>query len=281
MAKPVCAVTGASGYVGSRLAAALEADFEVVALGRKAGPAGIAWSLTQSQSIAASLRERGVQALVHVAWDFSHPRPAENWSANVDGSLRLLRDAQQAGVEHLVFISSISAFEGAESAYGKSKLAVEKAFQAAGGTTVRPGLVWGDSPGGMFGSIRAQVSKGGTVPTIGDGRYPQYLVHEEDLCEAVRRVVVSGEFAGQCLTFAHPKVWLLRDLVLNLAQREGKQVKLLEVPWRLIYTGLKTAETLGLKLHFRSDSVLSLVKQNRSPKFDAERPVMLRPYAGS
>jgi nucleoside-diphosphate-sugar epimerase len=278
MGKPVCAVTGASGYVGSRIAAALAADFELVALGRKAVPGGILWSLTDQRSIAAELRQRGVQALVHVAWDFSHPKPAENWSANVDGSLRLLRDAKEAGVERLVFISSISAFEGAESAYGKSKLAVEKGFQAVGGTAIRPGLVWGDSPGGMFGSIRTQVSKGGAVPTIGDGRYPQYLVHEDDLCEAVRRVAASGEFAGKVLTIAHPKVWLLRDLVLDLAQQEGKQVKLLEVPWRLIYTGLKTAETLGLKLNFRSDSVLSLVKQNRSPKFDAEHPVLLRAY---
>jgi nucleoside-diphosphate-sugar epimerase len=280
MGKSVCGVTGASGYVGSRIAAALAGDFDVVALGRKAAPAGIAWSLTDGRSIAAELEARGVEALVHVAWDFGRPKPTENWAANVDGSLRLLRDAKAAGVERLLFISSISSFEGAESAYGKSKLAVEQAFQAAGGTAIRPGLVWGDSPGGMFGSIRAQVAKGGMVPTIGDGKYPQYLVHEDDLVEAVRRVLVSGDFAGECLTIAHPKVWLLRDLVLHLAEKEGKQVKLLEVPWRLIYCGLKTAETLGLKLNFRSDSVLSLVRQNKAPKFDAERPVELRAYTG-
>ena len=267
-----CAVTGATGYVGSRMASALAAEFDIVPMGRSVGAEGIRWQMDTAQDVTAEFRSRNVTVLLHSAWDFTQPKAAVNWQSNVEGSRRLIAAAQAAGVQQIVFISTISAFEGARSQYGKSKLAVEQMVLAAGGTVIRPGLVWGERPGGMFGSLRQQVSKGGIVPTIGDGRYPQYLVHEDDLAALVLRAA-KGEFAGRVLTVANPKPWLLRDLILRMAAEEGKTVKLVGVPWRVIYTALKTAETLGLKLGFRSDSVISLVYQDPAPKIATDLPV--------
>jgi nucleoside-diphosphate-sugar epimerase len=274
-----CAVTGAKGYVGSRIASALTADWNVVPMGRSVGEDGIQWTL-QSTSVESQLRAHGVTALVHSAWDFNHPKASENWQTNVEGTRRLLEAAQAAGVTRIVFVSSVSSFEGARSEYGKSKLAVEKLVVAAGGTVIRPGLVWGDRPGGMFGSLKQQVSKGGLVPMIGSGRYPQYLVHEDDLAEAVRRALhpdTADAFAGRVLTVAHPQGWLLRDLIQGIADKEGKSIKLVSVPWRLVYSALKLAETLGVKMGFRSDSLLGLVYHNRNPQFSGDVPV--RPFA--
>jgi len=271
----VCAITGATGYVGSRIAAGLALDFEVVPMGRDAGPEGIRWTF-DSLSIEAELCARGVTVLVHSAWDFGHPKAARNWAVNVEGSRRLIAAAQAAGVERIVFISTISSFDGARSDYGKSKLAVERMALEAGGMVIRPGLVWGERAGGMFGSLKQQVSKGGIVPMIGSGRYPQYLVHEDDLAEAVGRVAntaTAGEFAGRVFTVAHPQGWLLRDLILGIAAKKGKAVKLLSVPWRLVYATLKTAETLGVQLGFRSDSLISLIYHDRQPAFSGEFPV--------
>ena len=270
--RTVCAVTGATGYVGSRIASALAAEVDVVSMGRSVGVEGIRWQMDTVQEVTNELRNRNVTVLVHSAWDFSHPDAAANWQSNVDGSRRLIACADAAGVQQIVFISTISAFEDAQSEYGKSKLAVERTILAAGGTVIRPGLVWGERPGGMFGSLRQQVSKGGIVPVIGDGRYPQYLVHEEDLADVVLRAT-KGEFSGRTVTVAHPKPWLLRDLILRLAADAGKTVRLVGVPWRVIYVGLKTAETLGLKLGFRSDSVVSLVYQDPAPQISTDLPV--------
>jgi nucleoside-diphosphate-sugar epimerase len=275
----VCSVTGANGYVGSRIASALAADFAVVPLGRSAGDDGIRWTF-DSGAIEAELRARGVTALVHSAWDFRHPRASENWTTNVDGTRRLVASFLAAGGKRIVFVSSISSFEGARSEYGKSKLAVERLVLEAGGTVIRPGLVWGDRPGGMFGSLKQQVSKGKWVPMIGTGRYPQYLVHEDDLADAVRRAVdpATGDaFAGRVFTLAHPHGWPLRDLILGIAKKEGKAVELVGVPWRLVYGALKTAEILGVKMGFRSDSLLGLVYHNRTPNFSSEFPA--RPFA--
>jgi len=267
--KPVCAITGVSGYVGSCIGKALAEEFTLLPLGRTPGDTGVLWQFEPEVDVTAALQQRGAKVLVHSAWDFSHPNAKANWQANVEGSRKLIEQARSAGVETIVFISTISAFRDARSEYGKSKLAVEKLVLDAGGTVIRPGLVWGDRPGGMFGALRKQVSKGGLVPVIGDGSYPQYLVHEEDLAAVVLRAA-KGEFAGRTLTVANPRPWPFGDLIHRIAAEQGKSVKLLRVPWRFIYAGLKSAEGAGLKLSFRSDSVISLVYQDPAPAFSTE-----------
>jgi hypothetical protein len=75
------------------------------------------------------------------------------------------------------------------------------------------------------------------------------------------------------LTVANPQGWMLRDLILRMANEVGTKVKLVGVPWPVIYTALKSAETLGVKMGFRSDSVISLVYQNPAPEFSTDVPV--------
>ncbi len=262
--------------MGSRLASALSADFTVVPLSRSAADDGIRWEFGAIDSITKKLRDSGVTTLVHSAWDFSQPKPSRNWQTNVEGSFSLLDDAVAAGVQHIVFISTISAFDGARSEYGKAKLAVEQRVLALGGTVVRPGLVWGDRPGGMFGALRQQTAKGGLVPMIGNGNYPQFLVHEDDLGEIVRRATL-GEFGARVLTVAHPHPWPLKELILRMAREQGTTVRPIGVPSALVHTGLKVGESLGWKLPFRSDSVLSLVYQDPDPRF--ARELDLRPLS--
>ena len=256
--KEACAVTGASGYVGSRLAERLCREFAVITVGRSGD---VKWEF--GMDAAEALRQHEVKVLLHAAWDFTRP------AVSVSGSRKLMEDARASGVERIVFVSTLSAFAGAVSEYGKAKLQVEEMVLGLGGTVIRPGLVWGARPGGMFGSLREQVKRNGVVPVIGNGRYAQYLVHEDDLAEGIARAM-RGEFAGRVLTVAHPKAWMLRDLILRMAEERGTRVRLVGLPWRVVYGGLRLAEVLGAHLGFRADSVLSLVRQDPSPEFSPE-----------
>jgi hypothetical protein len=56
---------------------------------------------------------------------------------------------------------------------------------------------------------------------------------------------------------------------LEIARAQNKQPKFIPLPWRFVWAGLKTAELCGLKLNFRSDSLVSLMHQNPSPDFSA------------
>jgi nucleoside-diphosphate-sugar epimerase len=266
----VCAITGASGYVGSRVAQRLGQDARVVALTRKpAGDADISWSLTSTDDIAPLFRQQRVSVLIHAAWDFSAVTSQEIQRVNVEGSIRLLRMAKAAGVSRIVFISTISAFAGARSLYGKAKLQVESAAAELGGIVLRTGLVFGDSPGGVFGSIRKQVQHQKFIPLIGNGKSPQFLVPEETLAGVVADAV-AGRFdraGGQPITVANPHPWPFRDIVRNLARAQGRKVTLIPLPWPLLYAGLRAGEIVGRKMPFRSDSVISFVYQDPAPDF--------------
>jgi nucleoside-diphosphate-sugar epimerase len=270
MNQRVCALTGANGYVGSAIRRSLEsAGWRVVPLIRHPGPDGISWTLESASGLAGELRARGVTALVHSAWDMNCVKPPEYRRTNLDGSRRLFDEVASAEIRNVVFISTISAFDTAVSLYGRTKLEAEKAASQIHALSIRPGLVWGDSPGGVFGSIEKTVRGASFVPLIGSGDYPQYLVHEDDLGRAIARGLAENWQNGNSgpITIANPQMWKFRDLVLACAARLGRQIKLVSVPWRGVYLALKTAEAAGVRLSFRSDSVLSLVNQNSNPDF--------------
>jgi hypothetical protein len=58
-------------------------------------------------------------------------------------------------------------------------------------------------------------------------------------------------------------------LLEALATAQGRSLTLVPVPWRAVWLALKTAETLGVRLNFRSDSLVSLINQNPHPDFSA------------
>ncbi len=281
MSGGITAVTGASGYVGSIVAAELRRHMPVVAMVRNPRSDGeIAWSLESEQDIVQELRNRGVRNLVHAAWDMRTSNRREMERICVAGSARLFSAAVQAGVERIVFISTISAFENCRSAYGQTKLAVEKLLpRETARVAFRCGLVFGCTPGGVFGSIRRQARTSRILPLIGDGLAPQYLLHENTLAQALRRAV-CGDFDGTDgapITLAHPKPWPLRELVRSIAASEGRNPVLLPIPWQALYAAARTAEALRLPCPFRSDSIVSLVHHDRKPDFTALPRLRIEP----
>jgi nucleoside-diphosphate-sugar epimerase len=289
----VCALTGATGYVGGILWRGLEsAGWRVAVLARSGAGVGdvIPWSLdaagvrdpqSSPRGLENALRARGVSALVHAAWDLRLVRRADLERVNVQGSLRLFDQARAAGVRRIVFISTISAFAGARSDYGQTKLAVEKAAAENEGVILRPGLVYGERAGGMFGALRQRAGSS-IVPLIGDGSYPQYLVHENDLSAAVLHALSIVQPPMVPVTVANPYPWTFRELLAEIARSQGKSPHFLRVAWPLIYRGLRFAERLGVEIRFRSDSVLSLVYQNPNPEWNANLlGVEPRPFVGA
>jgi nucleoside-diphosphate-sugar epimerase len=275
-----CLLTGATGYVGGRIKAALlAAGWQVTELGRNAGNgSGIKYRL--GDEIAAD-NLRGHTALVHCAYDFT----ALGWAAihdmNVLGSERLLRAARDAGVERSVLISTISAYEGSPSLYGKAKLETEGIARSLGAWLIRPGLVYGGSGSGMFAKLAGAVKQVPVIPMPGWGGQVQYLVHADDLAQSVLRCLQRDTpAAAEPVTVAHAQPWPFRALLLEIARALNRRVVLVPVPWRLMWAGLKTLETLGKPLGFRSDSLVSLVNQNPRPRLNAQEVlgVSCRPF---
>jgi len=112
-------VTGATGFVGSAVARALMARGHRLRLLVRAGSnrANVAGldaelfdgDLTDAASLARACA--GCRYVFHVAADYRLwvPDPAAMLKANVDGSVALLRAAHAAGVERMVYCSSVAA----------------------------------------------------------------------------------------------------------------------------------------------------------------------------
>src|SRR5258708_37167895 len=167
------AITGAHGFVGSMLARRFEdAGWSVTRLSHSSNAGdGDTVAFRLGDEISPDVfRSRSITAVVHCAYDFKPLARAEIQRVNVDGSRKLLASAAMGGVKRIAVMSTISAFEGSRSVYGKAKLEIEAAALAAGALVVRSGLVWADGPpsgGGMFGSLSRSVN-GGLVPLVGE-----------------------------------------------------------------------------------------------------------------
>jgi len=265
-----CLITGGSGYLGSELANHLRrADWVVVATSRSPrGREVIAFTLGEAIP---SENLRGFDALVHCAYDFSEEGRGEIHRRNVEGTRLLLDQARAAGIAKVVTISSISAFEGCASVYGKAKLEIERATLERGGVVLRPGLIHGGAGRGMFGRLRDQSAKG-LVPLLVGNPCTQFLVHVGDLAQVVQGWI-EGRWKNEGVpwTVANPEPWPLRRLLRAMAAAEMRRVLFLPVPWRMAWLAVRCAERLGIRTSFTSDSVVSIVNQNPHPDF---RPVL-------
>ncbi len=168
------AVSGASGNLGSALLRRLgtEPDTKVLGIARRPPSARVTddWLLAdvsdpdQIPRLAKALA--GHDAVVHLAWQL-HPGHDEQtlWRTNVEGASHVLEAAAQAGVGHLVVITSVGSYSPASkdqvvdeswpvkgvatSSYSRHKAEVERrldVFEAAHPEVVvsriRPGLVF-------------------------------------------------------------------------------------------------------------------------------------------
>src|SRR5262249_45525634 len=113
-------VTGASGFVGSAVAKVFrEAGLQVRVLIRASSPrinidasdTVVIGNICDRDPVATALR--GVRYLVHAAGDYRlwAPSPAEIFQTNLEGTRILMEEALRAGVERIVYTSSVATIE--------------------------------------------------------------------------------------------------------------------------------------------------------------------------
>ena len=256
---PVAAVTGARGYVGRVVSTALAADgFDVIGLVRRpgAGSGDRLYDLRRDPDV--NLLD-GVDTLIHCAYDFSVTSENDIWAVNVVGTRRLLEAAAASGIRRTILVSSMSAYPGTDQLYGRAKLDTERTALDLGLAVVRLGLVYGPGWGGMVGSLKKMTNLP-VVPLVG-ARSHQYIVHEDDLADAFVVLVHAPELPKIPLGLANPEPVPFRLLLEGIAVAGGRtSLRLIPVPWRPLYTALRLGERTRVKLPFRADSLLGLVR---------------------
>lgn len=258
---PVAVVTGAHGYLGSRICGTLENQgWHVIRLARSPGRGhGRTLPYDLATPVTARVQEalRSANALIHAAYDLSLTSPADIWRVNVAGTRRLLEAAKEAGVGRVIALSSMSAFAGTSQLYGRAKLEIEAMTIEYGGCAVRPGLVYGNRAGGMARAMR-KLATLPVVPVVVGGA-GLYTVREEDLMRAIALLASATSLAPGTISIAHPGRVTLMNLLRTFAAQENRRCRLVPVPWQLVYWLLRSGELIRLQLPFRADSLLGLI----------------------
>jgi nucleoside-diphosphate-sugar epimerase len=248
-------VTGATGFVGSHLAAGLVASgVEVVALARRAdqeafvaelGARVVRGSLEDDASLRAAAA--GVDVVYHVA-GLTSGGERELLAANAAGTARLAAAARAAapGLRRFLYVSSLAAVGPTErggrlteaspcrpvTAYGRSKLAGEAAIAAADlpWTITRPAVVYGPRDRELLRLFR--IVRLGFAPVFGLGRQELSLVYVDDLVAALRRAAEEPAALRRTYHLAHPDVVTARDLatIIGRAVRGGRAPWVVPVP---------------------------------------------------
>lgn len=268
-------LTGATGFVGNRVAERLSVDsgLEVTCAVRRSGSTPGAREVPigelgpDSDWLAAVSGQDIVihtAARAHVMKDQAIDPLAEYRKVNVAGTLRLARQAVKAGVRRFVFVSSIKVngeqtTEGVpftaeqlpapEDAYGISKLEAEQALQALAEETgmevviIRPPIVYGPGVKGNFATMIKLVHKGLPLP-LGAVHNKRSLVALDNLVDLIITCIDHPGAANQVFLAGDGKDLSTTELLRGIGNAMGKPARLIPVPPGLLMFG---AGLLGKK----------------------------------
>ena len=239
---PPILVTGAGGFIGKDLTARLLGHgFHVRAMVRSATGSSLFPRHEQLQIVHADMRdqsslERAVQgctAVVHLAAAKADEKESED--INVGGARRLVRACELAGCRRLINISTQSTKIARRGIYARTKRAADKVFHCSGldVTSLLPSVVYGETMGGVFGTILQFVQKAPVVVVLGNGKWLSAPVYTGDISAAVIACLETPLTIGKAYDIGGPNVVPFDELIDRIGAAIGRQPPKLHVPFSL------------------------------------------------
>jgi dihydroflavonol-4-reductase len=307
-------VTGASGFVGSAVTTHLvEAGFEVHALVRPSSPrsqlAALPVDLVQGEindraSVARAVA--GMRYVFHVAADYRlwARQPREIYLTNVEGTRNVMVAAQEAGVERIVYTSSVAtlaprpggepsdersplAESEAISTYKRSKIAAERVVESMVAEAGLPAVIV--NPSAPIGprDIRPTPT-GRIIVEAASGRMPGFidtglnLVHVDDVAAGHLAALRHGRIGERYILGGQDAS--LAEMLGEIARLVGRSPPRLRLPRGLVLVLAGASEAVALvtgREPFATISGVRLAKYRMfftSAKAERELGYRARPY---
>ena len=253
-------LTGATGFVGGRVALALrERGDDVVCLVRDpakaerlrtAGCSIVEGDLSDREKLRAAMT--GTDVVFHIAADYRvGMRTTEHdkmWDTNVGGTTRVLDAAVEAGVPKIVYVSTIAAFgntkgqtvdesykhpgDGYTSHYERTKVEAHKIAEAriaAGAPIViiQPGGIYGPGDHSAVGTQIEQAAHG-KLPAVAFPKLGLNMVHVDDVVTGILACCDKGR-PGEAYVLGG-EITTLGDVVRKAAEAGGRKPPRVTVP---------------------------------------------------
>ncbi len=176
----------------------------------------------------------GVNTVYHLAAVLLAPHPSIFEKVNVQGTRNIIDGAVDAGVNHFIYVSSISVTYPFATAYSLSKCEGErmiKAQRAMNYTIVRPTLAYGPDGGIEFQLFMNTLLNHTIVPFVGLGHAMKNPVHVSDMERGMLALQGRTETYGKTYAFSGSEeisMWNFAKLILK--HRKAGPKLLLPVP---------------------------------------------------
>jgi dihydroflavonol-4-reductase len=268
-------VTGASGFVGSAVARKLlEAGYSVRALVRGSSPRAHLAGL-DLEFFEGDLRDRksldravaGMRYLFHVAADYRlwARDKREIFASNVEGTRNLMEAAMGAGLERVVYTSSVATIalrpDGTSSnettplredqgigAYKRSKIAAERLVEAMVAERGLPAVIV--NPSTPIGPYDVKPTPTGRIIIeAARGRIPAFidtglnLVHVEDVAFGHVQALHKGKIGERYILGG--KDVLFSQMLQDIAGLVGRRAAKIRLPWRALMPVAFVAEAVA------------------------------------
>nr|WP_318540113.1 NAD(P)H-binding protein [Terribacillus saccharophilus] len=238
--RPVVALTGASGYIGSHLLDKLKERFDIIALSRSGDKRENTEQVTwRSCDLFSQIdTEKGLQGadiavyLVHSMSPSAKLTQARFEDMDVILADNFAQAAKKNGVKQIVYLSGIIPPEEKLSRHLRSRLEVEKILGSYGVpvTTVRAGLIVG--PKGSSFPIAEKLVKRLPVMVLPSWtRTKTHPIALADVLTALQKSVGNKDVADKAIDVGGPEVMTYKEMLEHLAGVMGKKLRSFNVPF--------------------------------------------------
>jgi nucleoside-diphosphate-sugar epimerase len=264
-------VTGGTGVVGNAtVEALLRAGHGVRLFSRHAAedvrgwPEGVeAWAGDVGDASSITGAADGCGAVVHIVGIVSEQPPELTFERiNIGGTQQVVREATRAGVERVVFVSSLGSERG-ESEYQKSKLASEEIVRSfpREWVIVRLGNVYG--PGDeVISALLRMVRVLPIIPVLGDGEQLFQPIWHEDAGALLAAAVDKPGIVGEVLEVAGSETTSMNDLIDRFRKITDRNTVRLPVPMIAAELSARAADAAGLDFPLKPAHVAMLKEGN-------------------
>jgi uncharacterized protein YbjT (DUF2867 family) len=273
-------VTGASGFLGSRVVPALlDAGHRVIALARTPTAGEVVTSrvpedqraaieirigdVTRPESLPAAFA--GVDGIVHLA---AIPRDyrggADLRLVNTEGTRAVVTAMRAAGVRRLVHMGAMGVEDDPALHYAGSKAKAEALVRESGldWTVLKPSLQFGEGDG-FFNIIADLVRMSpGIVPVPGRGDSRFQPIHVGDVARVTAAAIADPTTVGQSLELGGPRYWTYREITQEVLSALGKKRAIVPMPVPIIRLVARMAELVRLPFPVATDQLRQLRLDN-------------------